>query len=86
MKIVEHRDHPCKKWAERRVGKNLDDEVNVECVENEGAVIHVEKQEGNAAPPARCRNRFAVNLCKIPGTCGDGKTKRDVDDGGMCTT
>ena len=43
MKIVEHRDHSRKEGAEGGVGKNLDDEVNVECVEDEGAFIHDEK-------------------------------------------
>ena len=43
MKIVEYWDHPREKRAERRVGKDLDDEVNVEGVEDEGAVVHGEK-------------------------------------------
>ena len=43
MKIVECWDHPRKKRAERRVGKDLDDEVDIEGVEDEGPVVHGEK-------------------------------------------
>jgi len=43
MKIVEHWNHPCEKGAERRVGKDLDDEVDVECIEDEGAMVHGRK-------------------------------------------
>lgn len=62
MEIEEHRDHSCKKWAECSVGKNLDDEVNVECVEYEGAMIHDERRKVNGAPPGTNRKKVAVNL------------------------
>ena len=51
MKIVEYWDHSCEKRAERCVGKDLDDEVDVECVEYKGGVVHGEKGRGNAAQP-----------------------------------
>lgn len=62
MKIVEHRDHPCKKRAERRIGKYLDDEVNVECVEDEGAVFHDERQKGNVVPPGTNGKKVTLHL------------------------
>ena len=40
MKIAEYWDHSREKWAERRIGKDFDDEVSVECVEDEGGVVH----------------------------------------------
>jgi hypothetical protein len=48
MKIIEHWYHPCEERAERRVGKNLDDEVDVEGIEDEGVVIHEEKRKESA--------------------------------------
>lgn len=43
MKVVEYRDHPREERTERRVGKDLDDEIDVERVEDEGTVVHSEK-------------------------------------------
>jgi len=51
VKIVEYWDHSREKWAECRIGKDLDDEVDVESVEDEGAVVHGEKENGSAAQP-----------------------------------
>ena len=51
MKIVEYRDHSREKRAERCVGKDLDDEVDVEGVEDKGAVVHGEREKGNTAQP-----------------------------------
>ena len=54
MEIVEYWDHSREKWAERRVGKDLDDEVDVERIKDEGAVVHSEKgYEGAAQPGVR---------------------------------
>jgi hypothetical protein len=56
MKIVKYRDHSCEKRAKRRAGKDLQDEVDVERVENEGAMAHDEKIKGDGAQPgARCK-------------------------------
>jgi len=43
VKIVEYWDHSREKWAERRVGKDLGDEVDVEGVEDKGVVVHCGK-------------------------------------------
>ena len=45
MEVVEYWDHSREEGAERRVGKDLDDEVDVERVEDEGAVVHGEKMD-----------------------------------------
>lgn len=56
MKIVKYWNHSCEKRAKRRVGKDLQDEVDVERVENEGAVVHGEKRKVDGAQPgARCK-------------------------------
>ena len=39
MEIVEDWDHPCEKRAERRVGKDLDDEVDIKSIEDQCAVL-----------------------------------------------
>ena len=51
VKITEYWDHSREKRAERCVGKDLDDEVNVESIENKGAVVHGRKEVENAAQP-----------------------------------
>ena len=43
MKIVEYWDHSREKRAECCVGKDLGDEVDVEGVEDKGAVVHCGK-------------------------------------------
>lgn len=69
MKIVEYWDHSREKWAKRCVGKDLDDEVDVECVEDKGGVVHGEKGRGNAAQPGvkweqRSKEKSAIAMKK----------------------
>lgn len=49
MKIVENWDHSCEKRAESCVCEDLDNEVDVECIEDEGIVVH--GREGSTAQP-----------------------------------
>lgn len=83
MKIIKYWDHSREKWAERCVGKDLDDEVDVEGVEDECAVVHDEKEKGNAAQPGENRKEGGCGNRKIhdrkrrsdayhvrPATCG----------------
>lgn len=39
VKILEHWDHPCEKRAERRIGKDLNDEVDIKGIEDQRAVL-----------------------------------------------
>jgi len=67
VKIVEYWDHSREKRAKRCVGKDLDDEVNVECVEYKGGVVHGEKGRGNAAQPGakleqRSKEKYTIAI------------------------
>lgn len=60
MKIVEYWDHSREKWAECRVGKDLDDEVDIERVKDEGGVIHSEKKEGYGSAGSKVESKRVV--------------------------
>jgi hypothetical protein len=72
MKIVKYWNHSCEKRAKRRVGKDLQDEVDVERVKNEGAVVHGEKKKVDGAQPgARCKKGASGEVCSRDGENGD---------------